>query len=103
MNRDGNPDNARFKLNPEFRVKLFNLALEREGRETQVGRRLGYKVAKGRRFRELRDGITHSISYQQLEIVSEITGIPLDEIFRHATRYKRPVPTKIRNLRGDTK
>jgi len=69
-------------------LKLFNLALEKEGRESQVGRRLGYQVAKGRRFRNLRDGITKSISYQHFETLSEMTGIPLEEILKHATIYK---------------
>jgi len=79
---------ARFQLDPEFRRKLFNLALEIEGSEARVGDRLGYEVAKGRRFRELRDGITKTIGFHQLKILSEITGVPLEEILKHAKTRK---------------
>jgi hypothetical protein len=83
-------------LDSEFREKLFNLALEREGNEASVGRSLGYQVAKGRRFRELRDGITKTISLSQLKKLSEITNIPIDEILKHAHEcaYKRCVGTR---------
>jgi hypothetical protein len=74
-------------LNSEFREKLFHHALEKEGSEASVGRRLGYQVAKGRRFRELRDGITKTMSLHQLKKLSEITDIPIDEILKHAHSY----------------
>lgn len=77
---------TRFQLDPEFRRTLFNLALERESSQAQVGRRLGYTGKwKGKRFRELRDGIIKTIALHQLKRLSEITGIPLEEILRHAT------------------
>jgi len=84
-------EDTRFILDTEFRSKLFNLALEREGSEAQVGRRLGYQVAKGRRFRELRDGVIKSMSIHQLERLSKMTGISLEEILKHViprTRVK---------------
>ena len=76
----------RYTLDPEFRKKLFNLALEKEGSEAGVGRKLGYQVAKGRRFRELREGIIKTISIHKLKKLSEITGIPLEEILSHAQK-----------------
>ena len=79
-------NSARLQLDPEFRRKLFNLALERDGSKAQLGRRLGYTGKwKAKRLTELRDGIIKTIALHQLKELSEITGIPLEEILRHAT------------------
>lgn len=77
---------ARYQLDPEFRRKLFNLALERGGSMAQMGKRLGYKGKwKGKRFKELGDGVIKTIALHQLKELSEITSIPLEEVHRHAT------------------
>ena len=83
--QEGEKLGARLKLDPEFRRKLFNLALERGGGQAQVSRRLGYTGKwKGKRFRELRDGIIKTIALHQLKTLSDITGFPLEEILRYA-------------------
>jgi len=78
----------RYRLNPEFRRRIFAIALKREATEAQAGRSLGYQVAKGRRFRELRNGVTKTVALPQLERLSEITGISLDEILKNAEPVK---------------
>lgn len=73
----------RYRLNPDFREKLFRIATEKEGSDAQLGKRLGYQSAPGRRLRELRDGNTKTIDHAKLERLSEITGIPIKDILEH--------------------
>jgi len=70
----------RYELEATFRAMLCGAALRKVGSDAQVGRMLGYKIVKGKRFRELMNGTTKTVSFQQLEILSEITGIPLKKI-----------------------
>ena len=79
-------NSVRLQLDPEFRRKLINLALERDGSKAQLGKQLGYKGRwKGRRLIELRDGVIKTIALHQLKELSKITGIPLKEILTYAT------------------
>jgi len=80
---NGNEEMMRYRLDPDFRVRLFKIATEKEGSDAQLGKRLGYQSAPGRRLRELRDGITKTIDLAKLEKLSEITGIPLKDILAH--------------------
>ena len=82
---EGEDAGSRFELETEFRRMLFNLA-EKEGSMAQIGKRLGYTGKhKGKRFTELRNGHTKTMSIHQLKRLSDVTGIPLEEILRHAT------------------
>lgn len=73
----------RVHLETIFKEKLLDLALDKVGDESEMGTLLGYQIVKRRRFRELREGITKTLSIQQLEILSKITGIPMHEIRKH--------------------
>lgn len=70
-------------MTPNFRKKLFKIAVEKEGSDAQLGKRLGYQSAPGRRLRDLRDGKIHTIDLLKLQTLSKITGIPLAEILKH--------------------
>jgi DNA-binding Xre family transcriptional regulator len=70
-------------LAPDFRIRLFKIAREKEGSDAQLGKRLGYRSAPGRRLRELWGGNTKTIDLAKLEKLSKITGIPLKDILEH--------------------
>ena len=81
---------TRFLLDEEFRIKLFEKAAKIEGGEAALGKRLGYAINYGFRVRQLKRGEV-SLRLDQLEKLSKITGINMNEIMKFA----RP-KTKVR-------
>jgi hypothetical protein len=73
----------RYCLEGGFREKLFKKAIEKEGGETHLGRKLGYAINFGFRARQLRRGEVR-LSERQLWTLSSVTGISKDEILKHA-------------------
>jgi len=76
---------ARFILEKKFRIKLFETAAKIEGGEAPLGKRLGYAINHGYRVRQLKRGEV-SLRLDQLEELSEITGISINKIMKFARR-----------------
>lgn len=76
---------VRYRLESEFRERLFTKAASVEGGETHLGRKLGYSINFGFRVRQLRSGEV-SIDERQLRVLSHITRIGWDEIKKHIER-----------------
>ena len=79
---------VRYRLEPEFRDILFKKAVQKEGGETHLGRKLGYSINFGFRVRQLRNGEV-SIDERQLRVLSSIAQISWDEIQEHVEGKKR--------------
>jgi len=75
----------RYRLEPDFREKMFRRAVQEEGSETYVGRLLGYSINYGFRARQLRRGEI-ALSKEQLMTLSGITGISMEEILHHVVQ-----------------
>ena len=74
----------RVELEIKFKKQLLDIALKIEGNATNVGKALGYKRVKSRRFNEHREGLIKTLSIDQLKILSKITDITIDEILKHS-------------------
>jgi hypothetical protein len=65
---------VRYFLKEEFREKIFKKAVDKEGSEAYLGRKLGYTRNAGYRFRELRRG-EKSTDKRQLKVLADIAEI----------------------------
>lgn len=73
----------RFFLDDEFRAKLFEIAAKIEGGDAPLGKQLGYAINYGYRVRQLKRGEV-TLRLDQLEKLSGITGISMNEIMKFA-------------------
>jgi len=85
-----NDRKKKFSLETSFRDLLFTKAYDKSGSLTQLGRKLGYTGPSPNWYVNRMWRGEQSITLLQLKVLSEITGISLNEILQHATQIEKP-------------
>jgi len=81
----------------EFRDMLFKKAYENVGSRVQLGRKLGYTGPAPNYYVNRMWRGEQPMTLHRLEVLSEMTGIPMAEILNHS------VPVSIRRKRRTTR